>query len=192
MIYHGESGLTDLNCTVRKTTARLRAARTEHPFDSIILTGMSGVLVGIPVALRLKVPAVVLRKDSDNCHTSGKWIGAEHLGVRCLFLDDFTSAGGTLRRVRRMVGQYTDGHSYIYGKYFYSTDKFEWGDEPEDPDPPRVKPLTLAPPIAPDPAQLDDFQRKLIDDVLFGGGGMFKWTAGKGAVSPTDDVVFPP
>jgi len=95
MIYDGTgNSLKNLDKTVRKTTKALRDHDDE--FDSIAVSGMSGVIVGVPVALRLKKPLIVVRKESDNSHHGGgEIINRQGIGERVLFLDDFVSSGET-------------------------------------------------------------------------------------------------
>jgi hypothetical protein len=144
MIYHGRTSLDDLPQTVRKTCVTLRQARKVHGFDSIAVAGMSGVIVGIPVGLRLNVPVVIVRKVSDTCHTpSRRVLNASNAGGRCLFLDDFISFGGTFKHVRDMLNVWTE--ATVVAKYLYEDDYFAPYPSPDDP------PELPEPPIVPDP-----------------------------------------
>ena len=96
MIYHGkgENKLDDLNETVDNAVVLLR--RRKQRFDSIVVRGMSGVIVGSPVALRLKVPLVVVRKPDEGSHAGDdRIINVKNIGERWVFLDDFVSTGRT-------------------------------------------------------------------------------------------------
>jgi|SRR5579863_1232480 len=107
MIYHGRktNNLDDLPTVVTKVVTKLRPRQDK--FDSIVVRGLSGVLVGTPVALRLKKPLVVVRKGSERTHARsegwGQVVNGERLGKRWLFLDDLTSQGGTLRACKRVL-----------------------------------------------------------------------------------------
>ena len=116
MIYHGGRSydLSDLPEVVRTTTANLRPHVKK--FDCIVCSGMSGVIVAIPVGLRLRKPVVIVRKKSDNSHSSTPHInGAALKGKRALFLDDFVASGATKTFVKShtvkegatMIAQYT-------------------------------------------------------------------------------------
>jgi adenine/guanine phosphoribosyltransferase-like PRPP-binding protein len=130
MIYHGHgigyganntAPLTDLEREVRKATKTLRAHR--HEFDSIVVQGMSGVIVGAPTALRLRKPLVIVRKDNDNSHHgAGKLINVDALGSRAVFLDDFIAGGSTQKRVDTSV---TQAGSYVVASYLYRDDEWE-------------------------------------------------------------------
>jgi adenine/guanine phosphoribosyltransferase-like PRPP-binding protein len=129
MIYHGNTEtLADLPRTVSRACATIRRERDNCEFDSIVVTGMSGVIVGIPVGLRLKMPVVIVRKDSDVCHSMDRpVINVQNLGGRCLFLDDFVSCGGTFKRVRTALGV---NNARVVAKYLYEDNSFEPYDEP--------------------------------------------------------------
>lgn len=114
---------------VRQTTKGLREHVDE--FDSIAVIGMSGVLVGAPVALRLRKPLVVIRKETDDSHAQrfhgeGRaHINIDNAGSRAVFLDDFIVSGNSRRRVKdalathgaELVAQYT------YRSYRISADE---------------------------------------------------------------------
>lgn len=89
---------------VRQVTAALKPLKTE--FDSIAVRGMSGVLVGAPVALRLHKPLVVVRKETEQRHSSALALNAENVGKRVLFLDDFVSGGSTRKAVQNVVEKF--------------------------------------------------------------------------------------
>jgi adenine/guanine phosphoribosyltransferase-like PRPP-binding protein len=122
MIYHdGYCDFKGLEKTVRKTCKILREHRDE--FDVLIVQGVSGQAVGFPVALRLRVPLVVLRKNNEDCHsTPGEMINRSVVrGARVLFLDDFISSGSTrdrcLRAVRESGGQLVGSCTYRRGLF---------------------------------------------------------------------------
>jgi hypothetical protein len=73
MIYHmGSYEMPSVDCNLDDLASVVDAAvQAIQPhrwgFDSIIATGMSGVLVAVPAALQLGCPVVIFRKDSDYC-----------------------------------------------------------------------------------------------------------------------------
>lgn len=127
MIYHAHrrsgsdwGSLDDLDVTIRDATASLRKHRSE--FDSIIVTGLSGVLVGTTVSLRLKKPLVVLRKECEDSHSArGQLLNVSRLGERVLFLDDFISDGETWRRTQSAVERVS---SRVVARYLYRDDVY--------------------------------------------------------------------
>lgn len=135
MIYHGHDyQLDDLPGTVIESTDRL--AKYVGYFDFIVVTGMSGVLVGVPVALNLGVPVAVLRKQGEPCHGGFDVLNYKAVVGRYLFLDDFISVGRTYKRVRdRMADWPNDHHGYdempqtpptYAGAYLYENQEFSW------------------------------------------------------------------
>ena len=104
MIYHGESGsLVDLEANVRRATKTLRQHADD--FDFIAVTGMSGVIVGVPASMRLHKPLVILRKESDgnDHHVGGTFIGWEAAHGRYVILHDFTLSGRTVDSIRNHI-----------------------------------------------------------------------------------------
>ena len=136
MIYHGtaktheirmpdgwnawvtRSDLSDLAETVNQCVFRL--GEVADKFDSIVVTGMSGALVGSPVSLALHKPLVVVRKYGDRHHSDEQIINEHHLGQRFLFLDDFIAGGDTHRRVIEIL-QHTRAREF--GLYLYDPDE---------------------------------------------------------------------
>jgi hypothetical protein len=103
--HHGCFG--DLAETVKMAVEALRAC-VDH-FDSIVVTGVSGIVVGAPVALALGKPLVVVRKDEDT-DNHGSWKGREgrvlglrDLGTRACFIDDLVSSGSTRAKVQKAI-----------------------------------------------------------------------------------------
>lgn len=97
----------DLDLVVRQSYRTLAPRKSE--FDAIIVTGVSGLSVGAPLALRLKKRLLVLRKEDENCHDQpGNLVGSADLDThqRVLFVDDLISSGATLRKCRQAVEQY--------------------------------------------------------------------------------------
>jgi orotate phosphoribosyltransferase len=114
--------LDDLKTTVDETVKMLRSKRRSKPFDSIVVTGLSGLLVGAPTALRLKVPLVVIRKAKENFHGGSVAVNRNKIGSRWLFLDDFSSTGATEKRVQKVVYDYISGTTKQIGSFFYRLD----------------------------------------------------------------------
>jgi adenine/guanine phosphoribosyltransferase-like PRPP-binding protein len=106
VIYHSRSTegipgtLDDLGATVHASVEKLLPLRDQ--FDSIVVTGLSGVIVGVPVALLLDRPVVILRRPDDSAH-DGLFVNLARLGQRVCFLDDFVRTGGTRGRVLDML-----------------------------------------------------------------------------------------
>jgi adenine/guanine phosphoribosyltransferase-like PRPP-binding protein len=66
-------------------------------FDSIIVRGVSGLLVGAPVALSLKKELLVVRKPSEDCHDATRVVNWQNAGHIAVFVDDFHNTGRTQR-----------------------------------------------------------------------------------------------
>ena len=97
MIYD-RSDLDELQKCVDVVAKQLRPML--HEIDCLVVQGVSGLLVGAPVALKLKVPIVIVRKANDKSHDQRTVLNAGALGRYNVFLDDFRSSGRTERAVQ--------------------------------------------------------------------------------------------
>lgn len=121
MIYDGDPGLSDLAETVERAVHDLRPHVNE--FDSIAVTGMSGVVVGSPVSIELKKPLVIVRKTTDESHGGQGTVNLERAGERVLFLDDFVESGETRFRVKEAIR--CRAGSSVTAQYLYTYSKYE-------------------------------------------------------------------
>lgn len=147
MIYHsGSHDLDGLPEIVETAVATLKPHKQK--FDSIAVIGVSGLVVGSPVALALGKPLVIVRKPdtTERSHSYGAPVNMKHVGKRALFLDDFIASGSTRENVSRvvreagarLVGDYTYGEAgddYNPVTFEYTRlPKLAW----DDPGPPVV------------------------------------------------------
>lgn len=88
-----------------------RAEKDLHgiKFDTLVGTGFSGAVVVPAMAMWLDVNYVLVRKDHDDSHHSGRLVGT--LGSRWIFVDDFISMGGTRTRVMQQVSNAVTNHN---------------------------------------------------------------------------------
>ncbi len=104
MIYGGRAyrSLNDLEEVVNETILKMK--RRIDEFDSIVVRGVSGVVVGAPVAIALHKPLVVIRKPDEQSHDGASVvINRRNLGRWSVFLDDFRSTGDTEYVVRKAI-----------------------------------------------------------------------------------------
>lgn len=71
-------------------------------FDSIAFRGMSGALIGPPVALRMNKDMIMVRKESDDTHSPFPVEGRSNIN-KYVILDDFASSGNTVRQIRKAI-----------------------------------------------------------------------------------------
>lgn len=90
-------------------------------FDTIVVTGVSGLVFGVPLAQKMKKHIAIVRKDKDGTH-SHKSIEAtvkrDELG-RWLFVDDLIDTGKTEKRVKAKIKEHTDGVAVYIGSYLF-------------------------------------------------------------------------
>ena len=118
-----DRAVRDLPGIIRQAKRELR----ELEFDVIIGTGFSGSVVIPALAMALKKPWCLVRKESDDSHHGGgRLVG--NLGERWLFVDDFVSSGHTLKRVWQKVNQAAALHDRdieFVGAWLYT---YDWRD----------------------------------------------------------------
>jgi adenine/guanine phosphoribosyltransferase-like PRPP-binding protein len=102
-----------------------RAVNTLLPmcgeFDSIAVRGVSGLMVGSPVALRLGKPLAVARKESEVAHASGV-CNADLAGRRYIIIDDFVSSGATVNAITDLMTAET--RACRVGLYMYNLGEY--------------------------------------------------------------------
>lgn len=101
-------------------------------FDTIVVTGVSGLVFGVPLAQRMKKHIAIIRKDKDGTH-SHKSIEAtvkrDEFG-RWLFVDDLIDTGKTETRVKAKVKEHTDCNSTYVGAYLFDDHKLRLAPKP--------------------------------------------------------------
>lgn len=122
MIYHGATSyremdtFNDLGVTVAQTIEDLR----DVDFDSIAVTGVSGMSVGFPVAAQMGKRIAVLRKPNEQNHAGGEaWAGYAGLTGRVIIVDDFVSGGETWNRLADALADYDFEPVELVGTYLY-------------------------------------------------------------------------
>lgn len=134
MIYHGESEdwdqrrelegtFDDLAITVKHTADDLRSHTRE--FDTIVCSGLSGMVVAAPVAIRLRKKLCIVRKPGDDSHSFLRVEGKS--GKRWIFLDDFEVSGLTKRNVEDTMesSAHGDPNAEMIGTYYYKRREWE-------------------------------------------------------------------
>jgi orotate phosphoribosyltransferase len=81
---------------VERLVKGIRASKIS--FDAIAFTGLSGALVGVPVADRLKKPIIAIRKEKTS-HTTALVEGC-HNQERYIIVDDCISSGDTIKNIQ--------------------------------------------------------------------------------------------
>lgn len=84
---------------------RAKEALKGVQFDTIVGTGLSGILPLYLLGEQFKVYTLAVRKPNDSSHAGSQLLEGT-LGNRWLFLDDFISTGDTFIRTHRTVEKY--------------------------------------------------------------------------------------
>ena len=90
----------------------------EVDFNAIAVRGVSGILIGAPLASATKTDLIVIRKDDERCHSDSK---AEGWGFnqKILIVDDFIETGDTVDQIYETITETCDSYS-IAGILLYA------------------------------------------------------------------------
>lgn len=98
-------------------------------FDTMVGVGMSGALVIPDLAKAMGKFSLILRKPESEPNPWNKQrFGVGRLGRNWLFVDDFTSSGGTHRFAMNRIGELSGEYNFVSnyaGAYFYTWDEFQ-------------------------------------------------------------------
>ncbi|MEK6860493.1 MAG: hypothetical protein AABY07_00850 [Nanoarchaeota archaeon] len=78
-------------------------ALKDKEFDSIIVRGVSGMIIGTSLALKLKKNLVIIRKEKS-IH-SGQEVEFAIQPKKCVFVDDLVCSGETFREVKSKLDE---------------------------------------------------------------------------------------
>lgn len=115
MLYHnGDNTLIKLASVAKEASKHLRGRRKE--FDCIAVRGVSGLVVGAPVAISISKPLVIVRKPSEECHAWERVVNYRPNHHKAVFLDDFRGSGNTERWTRAELHRVgiTVTHCFFY------------------------------------------------------------------------------
>lgn len=108
-----------------RTEVVTRAVRvlSEYDFDTIAVTGVSGLVVGPILAHLMQKQLFVLRKDNESAHTM-----AMHSGLlpeeKYVIVDDFIESGRTVFKIIETINKFFEKEErpQCIGFYGYTTD----------------------------------------------------------------------
>lgn len=93
------------------------AIRTHCPHaEAVAFTGVSGSLIGPPVADRLRLPMIVVRKLGASTHSNGgngpRRVEGCYTAPSYVVVDDFVETGNTIRTIRHEIRQWWEALHY--------------------------------------------------------------------------------
>ena len=127
-----------LNCAMTQTQRVIGdALKTlgDHvkEFDAIVVTGVSGLIVGPTLAYLLGKRLAVVRKKSDwhttgNNHAVVNVESALNMNDRWIFVDDLIASGETIKRVETEMRVVEGFKGKMAGRYLYNSDCWTEGE----------------------------------------------------------------
>jgi adenine/guanine phosphoribosyltransferase-like PRPP-binding protein len=85
-----------------------------HQFDAIAFSGMSGALIGPPVAMRLGKTFLMVRKGSlDESSHSPLSLEGDYAAKSYVILDDFSETGATVQRIKKEISAIMPAAKYV-------------------------------------------------------------------------------
>lgn len=111
----------DVKQTVTKLINKIHSSNVE--FDSIAVTGMSGVLIGSIISYKVNKPLILVRKRSDKSHSGYELEG--NLGSeKYIIIDDTIDEGKTVNNIHKSIKKHTNSICsaiFLYEHSFYAT-----------------------------------------------------------------------
>jgi len=116
--------LNDLPEIVNRAVDTLSFRKVQ--FDAIVVTGVSGMLLGPILAYQLgKRLAIVRKEDDKQNHATVRIEHGMNADDRWIFVDDITASGQTYDRVKRLISNIKAGEPV--GSYMYNWDEWTEG-----------------------------------------------------------------
>lgn len=103
----------------KKVNSMVRLIRSSNiKFKAIAFTGMSGSMIGPAIAARLKKDMILIRKGSDDCHTSKEVEGRKDI-KSYIIIDDRIVTGNTVKSIVNGVSSFTKNQAKLMGVFLY-------------------------------------------------------------------------
>lgn len=119
--FYGDLPLRDSKSALR----RAREVLKDVDFDTVVATGMSGIPLATLIGHTMRKHVLLVRKADDHSNHHGHSV-VGRLGRRWIFVDDFISSGGTMRRCQQAVKDLEEGSypkkepSTFVGRYLFN------------------------------------------------------------------------
>jgi adenine/guanine phosphoribosyltransferase-like PRPP-binding protein len=132
--FNSEAALTGAARTILKgfqsfkhnpKTKRDEESFETFDFDTIVCTGISGVVFAPALAKKMGRKIAIVRKARDGTHSSNK-VEADCFDDEFgnyIIVDDLISSGNTVKRITKAITKHTRGKGRCVGVYLYSYDE---------------------------------------------------------------------
>jgi orotate phosphoribosyltransferase-like protein len=112
--------------TLKKLVNKIVKAIKESgiEFDGFVFRGLSGILIGVPVAMKLNKPYAVVRKKTESSHSD--YLVEGWTPYKYIIIDDFICSGLTIKNILFEVKKESLKHIkpecvglFLWNKYMY-------------------------------------------------------------------------
>lgn len=88
---------------LKKLRPVIRKILSRYEFEAIAFRGLSGALLAMPIAIALDKSLLMVRKETDQCHSTYLPVQGDTNTKRYIIIDDFKSSGSTAQAIRDAV-----------------------------------------------------------------------------------------
>lgn len=104
---------------IKETVKKIKAFQKKNPFDAIAFRGSSGAALAFPLADKLNVGLIHIRKDKS--HYRGIYEGVSNI-KSYIIVDDVIETGKTIKKIIKHVAAYNDD-AELKAIFLYNTNK---------------------------------------------------------------------
>lgn len=103
--------------------------RYAEEFDTIAVSGLSGVLLGAPLSYLLHKPLLVVRKLNDKTSHGAEILEGNYGTERFLIVDDLVASGETVHYIVTTIREKTETNAQLVGVYTHEEHRVTLGEE---------------------------------------------------------------
>lgn len=89
---------------LRKVVKAVRKHRKHHKFDAVAFRGTSGMAMGFPLCIALKLHPILIRKSTSDTHSCNLIEGPCGVDIKhYIIVDDLIASGSTMDEIKRAL-----------------------------------------------------------------------------------------
>lgn len=119
--------IKDFTKKINYIVKELKVIRRKNPFDAIAIRGVSGMAVGFPISLLLKIPLINVRKPGLSHYLDE--VEGTISSKRYLIIDDFIESGNTINHIRKVIRSNLGTKTKAVGIFLYAANREDIQDD---------------------------------------------------------------